>query len=423
MAYLNSSNAKTRWIAESAWGVTPTNPILGPIETLPGTTFAANLNKQLGEGHRGDALTREMYMVGKDWTGNIAMYLRPSFDIFKFLSAVCRDDGVAKFDILNANAIKLKNTIGTSGSFDITIDSAAVDWVDDYKAHVGAWVGLVGTGLKSAGRWKITAIKTATNANDTITVTGDGATSVVADAVGTAYTALFVMHAEAGITDTSFTFEEDRGGSNYIAWTGGYFNSASIEIPEQGVSTVTFGMIGKGIDTDGVTIGSGVRGNVYNNAPAYHNNNLDLTLDIGGTPFTGCVVSAGLNIENGYRILPGACAGVNAAAIMNGRFNVTGSISIYFEDFVEYEKALDHDKVSLTLSIWNGETDTQSTFLERAFRIGIPKCYYTAPELSPAEIEANPIVTLPFQAVADSNGDIINLDFNGYFAKAINVQS
>lgn len=422
MAYLNPSNAKTRWIAESVWGVTPTNPTLGPIETLPGTAFAANLSKQLGEGHRGDALTREMYMVGKDWTGNIPMYLRPSFDIFKFLSAVCRDDGVVA-SYLNIGSIKLKNTIGTSGSFDITIDSATVDWVDDYKAHVGAWVGLIGTTLKSAGRWKITAIKTVTNANDTITVTGDGATSVVADAVGTAYTSLYVAHAESGITDTSFTFEEDRGGSNYIAWTGGYFNSAAIEIPAQGVSTVTFGMIGKGINTNGVTIGTGVRGNVYSTVPAYHNNNLDLTLDIDGTPFAGCVVSSTLNIENGYRILPGACAGVNAAAIMNGRFNVTGSISIYFEDFVEYQKALDHDKVSLTLSIWNGGTSAQPTFMEPPFRIGIPKCYYTAPELSPAEIEADPIVTLPFQAVADSYGDIINLDFNGSLGMSIMLQS
>lgn len=423
MAFLNSSNAKTRWIAETNWGVTPADPTLGPIETLPGISFQPNLNKQLGEGHRGDALTREMYMVGKDWTGNIPMYLRPSFDIFKFLSAVCRDDGVVGSDVANSGSTKLKNTVGTGGSFDIIIDSASIDWVDDFKAHVGAWVGLVGTTLKCAGRWKITAIKKTTYDNDTITVTGTGATDVVADAVGVAYTALYIAHAEAGITDTSFTFEEERASNTWIAWTGGYFTSAAIEIPETGVSTVTFGMIGKGINPDGVTIGSGKRGNVYPTVPAYHNNNLDLTLDIDGTPFTGCVVSAGLNIENGYRILPGACAGINAAAIMNGRFNVTGTLSIYFEDFTQYEKALDHDNVSLTLSIWNGGTSTQPTFLEPAFRIGLPKCYYTAPELSPAEVEANPIVTLPFQAVADSYGDIINLDFNGTIGTTIMVQS
>lgn len=124
---------------------------------------------------------------------------------------------------------------------------------------------------------------------------------------------------------------------------------------------------------------------------------VNATTDVGnitkdGTDFLACIQSLSLSGEANLR--QQACVGSKfSQGIGAGRFNLTGSLSVFFEDENLFNDFLEHETVALSFSI----TDPEGY----AYYWTIPAAKFTQDEIAPGGIDQDVIEGIEFTAFRD----------------------
>ncbi|MDD3883291.1 MAG: phage tail tube protein, partial [Eubacteriales bacterium] len=226
------------------------------------------------------------------------------------------------------------------------------------------------------------------NLNQSLAKLSTGGISVTETTIAADATINYLYVSEAK-TDHLFTIEEDYGDSDYIAYRDARVDGFNIEFAAQDICHITFDLVGGGVDTDGVTLGTGSRSDTYRTGETYYFNEYSLKTKEGGTDLSDCIVSGNIDVRHNYRRLRGACAGTSSKDIIHGKLAVTGSFVVRNEDFALFEKAINDDESSLEF-VFNNKDN-------KPLVIYIPLLKYNTAELSAHDgADSDSLITVTF---------------------------
>lgn len=242
-------------------------------------------------------------------------------------------------------------TIAASGSF-YTITRAAGSWLTD-GFYVGNVIRLSGAGFAPANVGKniqilsITALVLTVRTFDANTLTPEGPIA----AAGAAVVGKQTFAPLTGHTSDSFTIEEFYGGGVNVSeiHAGNKVGSIAVQLPASGFCTVDVSFMGKGMMKTG---------NTQHFATATAASTTGLTVGISGSVLVngvpaGVITNASFNLDRGLEsaVVVGSRY---AADIFDGRVNVTGDFSTYFENSVYRDYFINETKISLVFALTTG---------------------------------------------------------------------
>lgn len=195
-----------------------------------------------------------------------------------------------------------------------------------------------------------------------------------------------------GETLKSFTIEEAQPDiSVYRVFKGCVVDGFSIQSPIQGLTTVTFNLLGLGQETGTTSVDFD---DEYTAQPIREPfTHCGGTITEGGSAI-GYVNSVSLDYSNNLETTHvwGDC---DPDDLVPGRVDVTGSIDVFFRDLDMMNKFLNNDTSSLEFTLSDG-TNTLT--------FNLPKIKYTGAD-APVSDSAQRLVTMPFRALYDETAD------------------
>ena len=177
--------------------------------------------------------------------------------------------------------------------------------------------------------------------------------------------------------------------SQYQLFTGGLINTLSIDINSNAMVTGSFGMLFKDMSSssgDYVTDTPAIVGT------AHPFDGFSGTITEGGGGIA-VVSSFSMSLDNGFDRNFVLMASTNPQ-VTSGKSNVTGSVTLYFEDTTEYTKFVNETESSLTITLSDLDSNTLA--------INLPRIKYTSAE-TPVNSDGAVIITMNFQALDDSS--------------------
>jgi hypothetical protein len=193
---------------------------------------------------------------------------------------------------------------------------------------------------------------------------------------------------KAGTTAKSFVFERafsDIG--QYGVFTGDMVKTTKLSIKPNEIVSGAFSLIGKGGSYSSTPLDA---------SPTASQTNLPFDsftgeLSEGGSSIavvTGLELSLENNLDPAYAVFSNQAAGV-----IPGRSNLTGTLSAYFENLTLLNKFINETESSLEFTLGNGTTKSY-TFL-------VPRLKYSGGS-NPVKDEKGIILEMPFQALVDA---------------------
>ena len=277
-----------------------------------------------------------------------------------------------------AAALARDFTVGATGTADITIMAEGKDYA--LKRTVGSFITegffvgnvirLTGAGLnpKNVGNniviMSVTATKIVgmTLAKNTLVPEGP-ITAVSLSVVGKQTFAPLTGH-----TSDSFTFEEWYADVQQSeVYTGNKVGSVALQLPTSGYVTADFSFLGKDLEKADQT--------EFFTTPIAANNE-GLTVSVSGAVLVngvkaGVITSADFNIDRGLEAAN--VIGTNhAVEIFDGRINITGNMSTYFQNGVYRDYFIDETAISVVVVLSTGsEPDAEViSFLMPRVKLG-----------------------------------------------------
>jgi len=190
------------------------------------------------------------------------------------------------------------------------------------------------------------------------------------------------------------TFGIEKGFTDivqYIEYVGCAVNTLAISISTDSIITGTLGIIGAGVSNDPAYAATPAVATPTE--PDYTEPfvSFDGEVLLGGTDACGLVTGIDFTIDNGITANYTICT-PEAASLTPDRFNVTGTLTMLFENAAELNKFVSETTSSLTITL----TDDVGNELDFSF----PKIKYTGGDVSVSGGGVIPI-SLPFQALYD----------------------
>lgn len=196
---------------------------------------------------------------------------------------------------------------------------------------------------------------------------------------------------KVGTTRKSFTLEEGAlDVAQYRAYTGTIIDKFEMTIPASGIVTAKFDVIAKdqsalastSIDTDGYTAAA--------SKMPFTDNGVSGFMKEGGTA-VGYITSLAYTVDNGHA--KNFTVGTNVIRdFTTGNAKVTGTVTVFFEDAVMYNKFVNGTATSIDVKLDDGTNTVQITF---------PNVKYTG--ATKTINGSGPVtMTMPFKALWDS---------------------
>jgi len=369
------------YIKETVYGTTPTTPAFKPIRHT-GMTLGVQRGSLQSEELRADRQIADFRLGAITVAGDIATELSfASFD--DLLEAVLMGTWTPK-------ATKTATTFSAANADDSFNDSG--------NGFVTAGFG-VGDLITVAGFTGNTAnnatYRIASVAAGKITVTnpdGTAATNIVDDAAGESVTiATTETVLKAGTVRRSFSVLRhftDQTAEPFHLFNGVELNSLALAINPTAIVSASFGTLGRQGEEPGATAPTG---STY--AAATTTAPLDaFTGELkSGATVIGDVTEFTINLENGLeaRNVVGTKFTKRPSV---GRSNLTGQVTVYFEDASFLKKFLNEEDTSLSIELPDGEGN--------AYIVTIPRFKFTGgqPDVSG---QGSVTLSMPFQGVLD----------------------
>jgi len=199
-----------------------------------------------------------------------------------------------------------------------------------------------------------------------------------------------------GKTEKSFTFEKtfDASTKQYHRFPGSIINTMSLDIQARSIITGTFGILSKEMKTAQSMISNATYASANTNQVLNASNqfaNLSMS-NITSTPQI-----TGLQLEVSNNLRQQAAVGQQAnIGIGTGRFEVTGTLSAYFEDKELMDMFLNNTSSDLSFRLGTG-TDY--------YDITLPKIKFSSGQTVAGGNDEDVIAEMEFQALYDSGKD------------------
>lgn len=275
---------------------------------------------------RSDRQVTDLVKVNESIGGGFDSELIPTaFDLFL--------PGIMQSAAATSSGATLDADSSVSGS-DVT--GGAGDFT---SVAVGDFVRITGT---VSGATNTSVFRVGAKAGDVLTLEGNVPT----------YTGTVLVESgdkwENGTTPTSFSFE--RQFLDHAAVTSEYMNGCqidtfSISASSSAIVNCSFGVLGMGHIVQDGRLGGLSTTSAPDDGPFNSSSNV-ATLGVGGSELT-VVTDLSLEIANNLRER-NALGTVGAISIGSGEFNVTGSLSVYFEDKTLLDQLLNNTATRLS---------------------------------------------------------------------------
>jgi len=193
---------------------------------------------------------------------------------------------------------------------------------------------------------------------------------------------------KAGVLRKSFTIERHFSDIGlYNRFTGSEINTIAISVAPNTMTTCTFGVMAQGMDVSETIITGATYTDPTTVSPF---DSFTCTLLEGGVGL-GVVTALDINLDNGEENTFVLCSDETLRPSI-GRSNVTGSMTVYFEDQVLLEKFINETESSINLTIEDPEGND--------YEILLPRIKYNSGQ--PDVTAEGPItLTMDFQALLD----------------------
>ena len=193
-----------------------------------------------------------------------------------------------------------------------------------------------------------------------------------------------------GITPQSFTFEEtlELGATDsFSRYAGVMVNTLSLEIAARAAITGTLGLMGQK-ETLGTAIVSGATYPAANSEPVLTSSAHVITLTVGGQTYS--VRRVQLEISNNLRTRP-VVGDLYSVEFGSGRFDVTGTMEVYFDSNTLYQSVLDHGMGALSFKA--------GAAAAKRYQFDIPALQFGNGERTQRRNDSDVMASIPFRGV------------------------
>jgi hypothetical protein len=293
----------------------------------------------------------------------------------------------ALFGAFDTPSTQTASTISASSTDNSLNDSGNGFVTAGFK--VGDWITIAGfttPATANNGVGKITSITAAK------IVIASGLT-LVTKAAGDSITLTSLARLDAGVTVKSLSIERGFLAITtpiYDVFTGCMVNGFALDIKPNAIVNGTFSLIGMGASTSGSSLGTPAAASTNSPFDSFKG-----TLMEGGTAIAR-VTGLQLKLDNGSQAIQ-VVGNANSADVVEGRSNLTGSLSAYFQDNTLRAKFLNETESALGILLEDLATGTHGN----RYYIDIPRLKYNGGD-RPVSNEQAIVMTMPFQALVDS---------------------
>jgi|LGVF01.2.fsa_nt_gb hypothetical protein len=327
----DSNRTQLYYVEESTWGTTPASALQELRFT--GESLGMNLASVSSNEIRDDRQISDLVLTDKDPSGEI------NFE----LSAALLDDlleGALFGDFSTAVAISATDL--SAANADNSFNSTTTDFTAE-NISAGQWIKVAGfTDAANNGFCRVTSV-----AASKLVVTG---LTLADEAAGDTVTMAGSM-LRNGTTKKSYTLEKKFADiTQFISYTGMIVSELNLSVEAGAIVTGSLGFMGKDGAIAQATVGTGDPTAAPTGTPCNAVSNV-ANLREGGAAISGTYAkSLSLALSNALRGQK-AIGVLGNAGIGVGRCEVTGSISLYFEDETLYEKFIDNTETSIDFRV------------------------------------------------------------------------
>jgi hypothetical protein len=347
MSFATTNQTGLYIVEEATWGVTPATPVLQELR-LTGEGINYEIENVTSDELRSDRMVSDTVQVGQTTSGNVDFEL--SYGTYDSLmeSAV-----YSEFVPLDSGNTSDTITAGASGSnLEITVsDTGTITFGSAYTidAAVGQWVYLNNaTTPANNNYYRITAV-----AGNEITVVPTPDTSEVLESVSTVSSARLRNAATAAnILEKSFTVQKvfnDTTVPTYQNFTGMIADTMSLNFEVGSILTGSFGFMGRAADISTSPIAGSTTTNATTTDVMNSVSNLN-NIEFDDTDTSASLLSMTLETTGNLRAQK-AIGSLASVGVGTGRLEITGSISLYFENITEYNKFLQNTAFKVSFRV------------------------------------------------------------------------
>lgn len=378
----DSSQVALRYLSEVTWGVTPTAALTNMRFTGESLDFA--IDNIISQEIRSDRQITDLVQVGANSQGdvNFEVSYEAMDDFFEaaFYSDFAADVAFSASTVSAANA---DNSFNDSGSGFPALTPGQVIKVDGF------------TGDAANNGFFVVVSRTAAK----IVVSGG---TLVDDAAGETVT-ISGRNMRNGTTAKSFTMEKNFTDKTQFIWFKGMrVGQMTLNLAAQQIMNGTFTFLGGASGRAGTTIGTGGPTAAPTNEVLNAVSDL-ASLLVDGAPLANTFIqSLTITLNNNLRGLP-AIGVLGNAQIGAGTINVTGNMTVYFEDGTLYDKYVGSTPVSVLWAVKDAN--------EQGYAIYMPEVKFQTGQILAGGIDQDVVASFDYQAIMDpSLGFTIQLD-------------
>jgi hypothetical protein len=329
----DTNRVALRVIAESVAGTTPATPAFEPVPFTGTTDLGATPETVVSDIIRSDRQVNDLIKVNESVGGQFDTELIPgAFD--SLLLAALQGTGWSAETVIATGVL-----VTISGS---NIDSTGAFTSGDIA--VGDWIEVVqASGAPSYYR------VAARNSDDDIDVEGTVSETTHASNI------VITRAASATNGTTNYTFAVERAFEDINVWeymNGMEVDSFSVSASASSLVTASFGLLGRSHTVQTSRFTGATTATEPSNGTFNASSNV-ATIGEAGTPGLQVCTEITMELTNSLRER-NVLGVVGAASIGSGEFNVSGQLSVYFEDATMLEKLLNNTATSISFGFDDG---------------------------------------------------------------------
>ena len=401
MSFATTNQTGVFIVEETTWGTTPATPALQELR-LTGEGINYEIENITSDELRSDRMVSDTVQVGQTTSGNIDFEL--SFGTYDSLmesalySAFVPIDSGNTSDVITAGASGSNLEISVSDTRTITLGSAYT-----IDVAVGQWVYLNNaTTPANNNYYRVTGV-----AGNVLTVSPSPDTTEVLEATSTLSSSrLRNAPNAAGITEKSFTVQKvfnDTTVPTYQNFTGMIADTMSLNFEVGSILSGSFGFMGRAADIGtsqiaGATTVSATTTDVMNSVSNLNN------IEFDDADTSASLLSMTLETTGNLRAQK-AIGSLPSVGVGTGRLEITGSISLYFEDITEYNKFLQNTSFKVSFRV----NDSAGN----AYIVTLPKVKYEGMTMVAGGLDADIEMSGTYRALlgtSDSVNYMIEID-------------
>lgn len=378
MAFATSNRAALNFIEEVTFGTTPPNPALQALR-FKGESLNYNLSNISSEEIRSDRNTTDLIQVSADASGDIDFELSyNTFDLF--IEGVMASDWSTPLNITAATDIAF-----VQGTPD-TLTSSTTNFVTA-GIVVGQWIKITGCSVaNNNGFFKVGAVAT-----NLLTI-HSSMTTITADPAGDPITITGSV-IRNGTTLKSYTIQKIlQDVSSYFNFVGCRVGSMSMDFKTGQILTGKFGIMGMNSVADTGQISGATIVPAPTNTPMNAVSNVASIYEDYSTmtaKFNSLTVDINANLRPQKAI--GTLGNIGIAL---GKFEVSGSIELYFENNTMYTKYINGTEFSFSFRLQGAQG--------HSYIVTIPRAKYESGSVVAGGLDQDVMLSASWRGIYDS---------------------